>query len=133
MMRPPLPKVEQPSWIAEVDPSQNLLVVRYGGRVGPDQTRQCAEEIQAALSKLEPEFQLLVDLTALESMEVSCAPHIRNIMEMCNEKGVAEVVRIIPDPKQDIGLRIMSYFHYGSDVKIVTCASAAEAMAELTR
>jgi hypothetical protein len=61
-------------------------------------------------------------------MDVSCAPHIRDIMDMCNQNGVAEVVRIIPDPKRDIGLQIMSYFHYNTDVHIVTCESADEAM-----
>lgn len=54
--------------------------------------------------------------------------HIESAMDMCNEKGVAEVVRIIPNPRRDIGMQIMSYFHYGGDVRIMTCESADEAM-----
>jgi hypothetical protein len=37
------------------------------------------------------------------------------------------VVRVIPDPHRDIGLQIMSYFHYKGDVRIVTCETLAEA------
>ena len=120
-------------WTIECDLERNLLAIRYGGRIGPDETRQCAEEVRIALAGVKPGFRLLVDLTDLESLEVSCAPYIRNIMEMCNEKGVTEVVRVIPNPKQDIGLQIMSYFHYRGDVHITTCASAREATAALSK
>jgi anti-anti-sigma regulatory factor len=112
----------------ELDESRNLLTIGYSGHVNPDETHRCAEEIHLAVTKLKPGFRLLVDLTHLQSMEVSCAPHIRDIMDMCNQNGVAEVVRIIPDPKRDIGLQIMSYFHYNADVHIVTCQSADQAM-----
>jgi hypothetical protein len=37
------------------------------------------------------------------------------------------VVRVIPDPHRDIGLQIMSYFHYSGDVQILTCQTLAEA------
>ena len=110
------------------DQSQDVLVIRYSGRVGPDETERCVKEVRTALTKIKPGFRLLVDLTELESMDVSCASQIRNIMEICNESGVAHVVRVIPNPKQDIGLQIMSYFHYRNDVRIVTCPSAEEAL-----
>jgi hypothetical protein len=38
------------------------------------------------------------------------------------------VVRVIPDPQKDIGMQIMSLFHYDRRVRIVTCESLAEAM-----
>ena len=52
---------------------------------------------------------------------------------MCNEKGVSAVVRAIPDPRRDIGLQIMSYFHYGPDVRITTCRRLEEAQELLAR
>ena len=61
-------------------------------------------------------------------MDLSCSPLIAHIMEICNAAGVSEVVRIIPDPTPDIGLQIMSFFHYRNDVYIRTVASAAEAI-----
>lgn len=92
-----------------------------------DETRLCAEEVRLALTTLQSGFRLVVDLTELQSMEIACSPLIANIMEICNSAGVAEVVRIIPDPTRDIGLQIMSLFHYSSDVSIRTCASFVEA------
>jgi hypothetical protein len=115
----------------ELDQAGNGLTIGYAGHVGPDEIRRCAEEVQLALTKMQPGFRLLVDLTELQSMDVSCSPLIGGIMEMCNAGGIAEVVRIIPDPTRDIGLQIMSLFHYRSDVRILTYASMAEAIAAL--
>jgi anti-anti-sigma regulatory factor len=110
-----------------LDQSRNALTISYGGRVTPDATRLCAEEVRLALTILQPGFRLVVDLSELQTMEVACSPLIANIMEICNAAGVAEVVRIIPDPTRDIGLQILSFFHYGTEVYIRTCASTEEA------
>jgi hypothetical protein len=112
----------------KLDQSANALSISYGGQVTRGEVRLCAEEIRLALAILQPGFRLIVDLTELQFMEVACSPLIANIMEICDGAGVAEVTRIIPDPTRDIGLQIMSFFHYGNDVRILTCASAAEAM-----
>ena len=112
----------------KLDQAQSWLTIVYSGHVNPDETQRCAEEVRVAVTKIKPGFRLLVDMTDLQAMEVSCAPHIRSLMDACNQNGVAKVVRIIPDPKLDIGLQIMSYFHYSGDVRIVTCESADEAM-----
>ena len=111
----------------KLEPSRNALAISYGGQVTPDEIGLCTEEVRLALTMLRPGFRLIVDLTELQSMEVACSPLVARIMEICNAAGVAEVVRIIPDPSRDIGLQILSFFHYGNDVYIRTCASAAEA------
>ena len=111
----------------ETDQPQNLLVVRYVGAVRPNETERGVQEAPAALSKLQSGFRLLADLTDLQSMDVACAPHIEQVMDLCNEKGVSMVVRVIPDPTRDIGLQIMSLFHYGGHVQIVTCETLSEA------
>lgn len=111
----------------EVDQSQNRLVIRYSGAVGPEETEKGLEQIKSGLAKLTSGFRLLADLTELESMNVACAPHIEKAMDLCNEKGASLVVRVIPDPHRDIGLQIMSYFHYRGDVQIVTCQTLADA------
>src|SRR6476659_3312387 len=110
------------------DQTQNQLMIVYNGHVTPEDTVRCADEVQLAITKTKPGFQLLVDMTELEAMDVSCAPHIRTLMDTCNQNGVARVIRIIPNPKLDIGFQIMSYFHYRDDVEIVTCESLDEAM-----
>jgi anti-anti-sigma regulatory factor len=111
----------------EVEQPRSLVVIRYRGRIGPVDVKQAQEEVRAGLGKLESGFRLLVDLSELESMEVSAAPYVEKIMDLCNEKGVSKVVRVIPDPHRDIGLQIMSYFHYGAGVQIVTCQTLAGA------
>jgi anti-anti-sigma regulatory factor len=111
----------------EVDLPQNLLVIRYSGLVGPDETERGLEDVRAGLAQLKSGFRLLADLTELESMDVACAPFIEKAMELCNQKGASMVVRVIPDPRRDIGLQIMSIFHYRGDVQIFTCETLAQA------
>ena len=120
-------------FLIEFDQSRNLLVIRYSDHVGPDETERALEEVRLALDNVERGFRLLADLTDLRSMDLLCAPHIESAMDICNEKGVTDVVRIIPDPRRDIGLQIMSHFHYGGNVRIVTCESVGEAMDLLAR
>lgn len=111
---------------------RDLLEIRYRGVVGAGECEQGLDQLRLALAKLETGFRVLVDLTELESMEVSCAQFIEKAMDLCNEKGASMVVRIIPDPRRDIGMTIMSLFHYRGDVRIVTCQSLAEADAILS-
>jgi len=111
----------------EVDQPRNLFVIRYSGRIIAEDTEKGLEQIQSGLAQLPSGFRLLADLTDLEAMDAGCAPHIEKAMDLCNEKGTSLVVRVIPDPHRDIGMTIMSIFHYGGDVRILTCLSLAEA------
>ena len=116
----------------EVDEPKRLLVIRYSGVVEAEETEKGLEQIRNGLAKLQSGFRLLADLTELESMDTACAPFIEKAMDMFNEKGASMVVRVIPDPRRDIGLQIMSIFHYRGDVQIFTCETLAQA-AELLR
>jgi anti-anti-sigma regulatory factor len=122
-----VPGIGSTAFAVEIDRAKNLLVIRYRGCAGASDVERCAEQVRVALPKMRSGFQLLVDFTELESMDVTCVPHIGNIMELCDEKGVSAVVRIMPDPKRDIGLQIMSYFHYSGGVNIVTCENLSDA------
>jgi hypothetical protein len=70
----------------EIDQKQNLLVIRYGGSVGPDETKQGLEQVRTSLSKLKRGFRLLADLTEMQSMDVACAPHIEKAMDLVMRK-----------------------------------------------
>ena len=48
------------------------------------------------------------------------------------EKGVASVTRVIPDPHKDIGLNILSQFHYGPEIEIATFQTLADALQSIT-
>jgi len=92
---------------------------------------RCEERVRSLLVELEPGFRLLSDLTELESMDIECLPSIKRTMDLCNKTGVHTVIRVIPDPKKDIGLNILSLFHYERRVHIVTCETLKEAKASL--
>lgn len=110
-----------------VEPSANLLKVSFSGRVDAAEAAQCAEMVGRSLGQLRPGFSLLTDLSSLESMGLECVPHIEQVMDRCNAAGIKNVVRIIPDPHKDIGLKILSLFHYRRGVRIITCQTAEEA------
>lgn len=122
-----IPEIGPLIYEVAADPKNQLLTIRYRGYVRSSAVAACAKEVKAALGKLRPGFRLLADLTELETMETDCAPALREIMQLCRKSGVALVVRAIPDPRRDIGLGIMSYFHYGPQVQIASCATIAEA------
>jgi hypothetical protein len=111
----------------EVNKSKNLLKITYAQHVGPADTKGVEETIPPLLADVRPGFRLLTDLSSLESMDLTCVPYIKRMMDVCNKKGVELVVRVIPDPQKDIGLNILSLFHYRRRVRIVTCQTLAEA------
>ncbi len=111
----------------EANIPRSLLEIRYDGVILAAECETGLDQLRSSLAKLQKGFRVLVDLTQLESMDVSCAPFIEKAMDLCNEKGASMVVRIIPDPRRDIGMSIMSMFHYRGDVRILTCQSLIEA------
>ena len=111
----------------DVDPAKRLLVIRYFGSVLPKETEDGLEQVRSGLARLESGFRLLADLTDLDKMDAGCAPFIERAMDLCNAKGASMVVRVIPDPHRDIGMQIMSIFHYRGGTQILTCETLAQA------
>jgi hypothetical protein len=111
----------------ESDNSKNILRVRFSKNVEPDQTRLYVETAKTRIAELKPGFLMLTDLSGLSSMDAPCAPHIGKAMDVFRKGGVLKVVRVIPDPRVDIGFNIMSLFHYRRRTQIVTCETLAEA------
>ena len=112
----------------EIDKSKNLLKISYAQHVGPEDTKGVVEKVPMLLPDLRPGFRLLTDMSSLESMDLACVPYIKQLMDLCNKHGIEMVVRVIPDPQKDIGLNILSLFHYRRRVRIVTCETLEEAM-----
>lgn len=115
----------------ETDKSKNLLHFVFSGHVTPEETRRWREQLCQFVVTLQPGFALLSDLSGLELMDLECVPDIEWSMEALDEAGIASVVRIIPDPRKDIGMNIMSRFHYRRHVRIVTCDTMEEALQAL--
>ena len=111
----------------DVDQPRNRFVIRYFGTVTPEETEKGLEQFRVGLPRLQSGFRLLADLSELESMDMKCAPFIERAMDLCNAKGTSMVVRVIPDPHRDIGMSIMSIFHYTGGTRILTCETLAQA------
>ena len=115
----------------ESSEAERLIKISWSGKVDSDEMRRCAEEVRLAATKLRPGFRLLADMTGLESMDPASAPYIGEIMDFCVMKQVEHVVRVIPDPRKDIGLNILSHFHYGSRMRVTICENLPDALREL--
>jgi hypothetical protein len=116
---------------ADADKSINLLRIRVCDRVTAEEVQRCAQEVRSLLPGLRKGFTLFTDLRGLAAMDLDCVPPLEGIMDLCRQAGVAMVVRVIPDPHKDIGLNILSVFHYPRRVKIVTCETMEEAQSAL--
>ena len=118
---------------AQVDKSRRLLKITVAGHIEPVDARECLESLQSLLAGIQPGFRLLTDLSGVKSMSTSTAPYIGQIMELCTQKGLDSVIRVLPaETRNDIGFSIMSQFHYGAHVRIVTCDSLEEASSHLS-
>ena len=121
-------------FLTELDRSQWLLKITVAGHSTPEEARSLLENLQSLLRDIPPGFRLLADLSGVLSMPTTAAPYIGQIMESCAEKGVELVVRLLPaEPSKDIGFAIMSHFHYGPDIRIVTCTTMEEAASHLAQ
>src|SRR5438105_10945252 len=121
-------------YAVELDQSKRLLVISASQRVTAEQARMAGERVRELLQDVAPGFRVLADYRWLESMDSAAARHVAEIMDTLAEKGVASVTRVVPDPHKDIGLNILSQFHYGPEIKIATfetLADALESMAEM--
>ena len=115
-------------YAVELDHSKRLLVISAAQHVTAEQVKAVAERVHEVLQRVEPGFRVLVDFRWLDSMDAAAAPHLAKIMEMLTEKGVASVARVMPDPHKDIGLNILSQFHYARDIPITTFGTLADAL-----
>lgn len=118
-------------FLATANRGKQLLWSSYIEHVLPEDIKRGQEEVKALLTELEPGFRLLVDWSQVESIDIESAPEIGRLMELIDQGGVGHVVRVIPDPDKDIGMNILTIFHYPHHPRVVTCKNLAEAMREL--
>lgn len=116
---------------ADLDKSKNLLQVVATHRVTVEDTGRWRERLGQLLPDMRPGFRILVDFSPMDSMDLDCMPDIDWSMETLDKAGISKVVRILPDPSKDIGLNIMSHFHFRRSVSLVTCKSMEEALKAL--
>jgi hypothetical protein len=115
-------------YAVELDRSKRLLVISAVQKVTAEEANLVAQQIRERLRDVPPGLHVLADFRWLTSMDSAAAPHIAEIMDALTEKEVASVTRVMPDPHKDIGLNILSQFHYEPDVTITTFETLADAV-----
>jgi anti-anti-sigma regulatory factor len=111
--------------------SKQLLYLCFVGTVRAEEFPGGREDVTTQLAGLSPGFRYLVDLTDLEFMGVECMAELGQLMELIGQADVGLLVRVIPDPSKDIGMNILTVFHYPHQLKVVTCQNLAEAVRAL--
>jgi len=115
-------------YAVELDQSKRLLVISAAQHVPAREVRAVAQRVREVLRDVAPGFHVLADFRWLESMDSGAAQHLAEIMDALAEKKVASVTRVFSDPHKDIGLNILSPFHYGAEVTITTFETLADAI-----
>ena len=115
-------------YAVELDRSKRLLVISAAQKVTANDAKMVAQRIREVLQDVAPGFRVLADVRHLQSMDPAAAQHIAKIMDALAEKQVTSVTRVMPDPHKDIGLNILSQFHYGPNVTIATFETLADAV-----
>jgi anti-anti-sigma regulatory factor len=118
--------------LATSSKAKQLLYVSYIGYVKASDLKRSSDDVKALLAELSPDFRLLADFSQLESMGSDCAAELGELMDLFDQSSVSLVVRVIPDPKKDIGMNILTLFHYRHRPKIVTCSKLSEAARALS-
>lgn len=119
-------------FLATTNKSKRLLYLSFIERVRVEDLQRGLEEVTMLLADLPSGFHLLADLGRLESMDTACLAEIGKVMDLFDQKGVGLIVRVIPDPAKDIGLSILSLFHYHHRPRVVTCETMTEAAERLS-
>lgn len=110
---------------------QRLLYLKFIGKITATEVRARMDETKNEVSQFKSGFRLLTDLSEVQSIDEDCVPDMGTMMDLFKTAGIELVVRIIPDPRKDFGLNIMSVFHYGRKVRTVTCENFSEAVKAL--
>jgi hypothetical protein len=120
-------------FVVEADTTRQLLVLSVAGTVTVDEAKETVARVRERLQEMAPGFVALADFRWLESMATGAAPFVAEIMDAFAAKKVSAVVRVMPDPHRDIGLNILSSFHYGPEVRLMTFETLADAIQALAR
>ena len=118
-------------YLLDIDARKNRIHITFSASFDEDEAKKLHAEIEERLPELRPGFHVLCDLSTLNDFKTKAKVHFRSVMDLCNKHGVHKVIRIFPNPRENFGVNLMSYFHYCEAVKQVTCHSFEEAQKHL--
>ena len=112
----------------ECDKDRRIFIITVAGHLSGAEVTQSARELGPMLENAPEGFAVLADVRRIESTGRETAREIGKVMDLFAAKKVGLVVRIIPDHHKDIGLNILSQFHYGPEVEVATVTNLADAI-----
>ena len=113
---------------AEANKNGGVLTMSFAQHVDTRQMKACLARVTHLLKDMELGFLLITDLSSLDLMDADCLSDLGKMMDLCNEKGVKTIIRIIPDPHKDIGFTLLSHFHYKPEIEVITYDNLADAV-----
>ncbi|VGO15834.1 hypothetical protein PDESU_04421 [Pontiella desulfatans] len=118
-------------YLLEIDQTHNRTHLTLSDHFDESEAKSLLDEFQQRIGELKPDFHVLCDLTTLDEFESEARTHFRELMDYFNGNGVRKIIRITSKPLHDFGLTVMSHFHYGNDVHVITCETFKEAQKHL--
>ncbi|MDF7824412.1 hypothetical protein P4B35_10345 [Pontiellaceae bacterium B12227] len=118
-------------YLLEIDRKHNRIHLMMSEHFDAPQAESLLADAQARAEEMETGFHVLCDLTTLEEFDPEAKTIFRRFMDLMNQRGAHKIIRIIPDPLDNFGLTVMSYFHYDDSVHIITCKTLKEALTHL--
>lgn len=115
-------------FLATSNKAKALLFLNYIDHVDAADLERGHDDVVALMADLPDGFKMLVDFSRLETMDTNCVAQLGKIMELLDQRGMEQVVRVIPDPAKDIGFNILARFHYHHNQKMNNCGTMLEAM-----
>jgi hypothetical protein len=116
-----------------VQRENNALHLSFVGQVEGRQFEELRRRLPSIMRCLGADFVLLTDLSEVEEFEFACVSEIASLMEWIVEAGVGEVVRVVPDPRRDIGFAILSAFHYPTILPVRIFTELEEAIQHVAK
>jgi hypothetical protein len=118
---------EESRVMVEVNSEEKSVRMRFCGAIQPGHVSAAVNTALLEATKLGSGFVLVTDLTDLENMDIDCFRGLTRMMDLFVEAGLGRVIRIIPDPRKDIGFQLLGVVHYRGKVPTTTYSSRAEA------
>jgi hypothetical protein len=100
--------------------SSEVLCTHYRSHVTGADMQSAVSRVESLIARTRSNFTGVADMSEMELMDLDCAPYLARIMEQCRAHGIGKVMRVIPDPKKDIGVNILCIVHYRGKVPIAT-------------
>lgn len=113
------------------DRARNVVRLLFRGRLTGARLTPELSQLESALAQVRQGFSALADFVDVISIDLDCAPALARILDLCRDRGLGKLVRVLPDASKDIGLNILAAIHLRGQVPMATFGTLREAEHEL--